>query len=176
MDSGPRIFLKIFLSFPVPPPTNYTLSFLIYKKSLKFDGGYCSRAAEEAAAFLVAAAARGIWLVADSIGIEYAGCGAVSQGWCAYVPWARKINCGVKAADGIKLSRKLSALELVELLICVAAGAGWCRNQPVRVWVDNAGSVMIWKKGYSTRCKLCTTLVKAIGTVAAGIGCVLVVE
>jgi hypothetical protein len=40
MDSGPRIFEKIFLSFPGPPPTSYTLSFFIYKKSLKFDGGY----------------------------------------------------------------------------------------------------------------------------------------
>jgi hypothetical protein len=30
------------LSFPGPPPTNYTLSFLISKKSLKIDGGYCT--------------------------------------------------------------------------------------------------------------------------------------
>jgi hypothetical protein len=37
--------------------------------------------------------------------------------------------------------------------------------------VDNIGSVRIWKKGYSTNCQLCTTLVKAIATVAAGLGC-----
>jgi hypothetical protein len=104
------------------------------------------------------------------------GVGAVSLDWWAYVPWARKINCGVKAADGKKLSRKLSALELVGPLICIAAGASWCQNRHVRVWVDNAGSVIIWKKGYSTRCELCTTLVKAISTVAAGIGCVFTVE
>jgi hypothetical protein len=41
MDSHPRIFIKIFLSFPGPPPTRYGLSFFIYKKLLKFDGGYC---------------------------------------------------------------------------------------------------------------------------------------
>jgi hypothetical protein len=99
------------------------------------------------------------------------GVGAVCLDWWAYMPWSRKINCGVKAGDGKKLSRKLSALELVGPLVCVAAGASWCRNQPVRVWVDNAGSVAIWRKGYSTRCGLCTTLVKAIATVAAGIGC-----
>jgi hypothetical protein len=39
------------------------------------------------------------------------------------------------------------------------------------VWVDNIGSVTIWQKGYSTRCELCTTLVKATATVAAAIGC-----
>jgi hypothetical protein len=42
--------------------------------------------------------------------------------------------------------------------------------------VDNFGSVQIWKKGYSTRCQLCTTLVKAIATVAAGIGCKFTIE
>ena len=32
-------------------------------------------------------------------------------------------------------------------------------------------SVFIWQKGYSTSCKLSTTIVKAISTVAASIGC-----
>jgi hypothetical protein len=99
------------------------------------------------------------------------GVGAVSGQWWAYVPWSRKINCGVKAEDGKKLSRKLSALELVGPLLCVTAGAAWCHGRPVRVWVDNIGSVTIWKKGYSTRCALCTTLVKATATVATAIGC-----
>lgn len=99
------------------------------------------------------------------------GCGAISQGWWAYVPWSRKINCGVKAADGKKLSRKLSALELVGPLVCISAGHEWCRNRHIRVWVDNFGSVKIWEKGYSTHCELCTTLVTAIGTIAAAIGC-----
>jgi hypothetical protein len=31
---------KKILSFPGPPPTSYTPSFFISKKSLKFDGGY----------------------------------------------------------------------------------------------------------------------------------------
>jgi len=99
------------------------------------------------------------------------GSGGVSGDWWYYVPWPRKINTGVKAADGKKLSRKLSALELVGPLIAVAAGADRCASQPVRVWVDNAGSVAIWKKGYSMRCQLCNTLVKATATVAAAIGC-----
>jgi hypothetical protein len=83
------------------------------------------------------------------------------------VPWSRRINCGARADDGKKLARKLSALELVGPLITVAAGYQWCRGTDLKIWVDNAGSVLIWKKGYSysTRCTLCTTMVKAIGTV-----------
>ena len=78
--------------------------------------------------------------------------------------------------DGGKLGRKLSALELVGPLICVAAGSDWCRGRPIRIWVDNAGSVLIWEKGHNNSCALCTTLVKAIATVAAGIGCRLFIE
>jgi hypothetical protein len=69
------------------------------------------------------------------------GVGAVSEDWWAYIPWPRKINCGVKAADGKKLSRKLSALELVGPLLCVTAGHQFCRGRIVRVWVDNIGAV-----------------------------------
>jgi hypothetical protein len=109
----------------------------------------------------------------DSVG---RGCGGVSGGWWFYIPWPRKINCGVKAVDGKKLSRKLSALELVGPLVCVAAAADKCRDQPVRIWVDNSGSVRIWEKGYSSSCDLCSTLVTAIATVAAAIGCRLSIE
>jgi hypothetical protein len=104
------------------------------------------------------------------------GCGGIGRGFWFFLPWPRKINCGVKFSDGKKLSRKLSALELVGPLICVAADFGRCRNKSVRIWVDNAGSVTIWQKGYSTRCGLCNTLVKAISTVAAGAGCQLEIE
>ena len=41
----------------------------------------------------------------------------------------------------------------------------------MRFWVDNAGSVFIWKKGYSTKCVLSSTLVTALDCVAAGLGC-----
>ena len=99
------------------------------------------------------------------------GTGGIGGSFWFYVPWSPRINNGVKAADGKRISRKLSALELVGPLICVSAGRQRCRRWPVRIWVDNAGSVGIWRKGYSTRCRLCTTLVSAIGRVAAAIGC-----
>jgi hypothetical protein len=40
MDFRLRILKKIFLGFPGPTQTRYTPSFLIFKKKLKFDGGY----------------------------------------------------------------------------------------------------------------------------------------
>ena len=104
------------------------------------------------------------------------GSGGVGGGFWFFVPWGRKINAGVKAEDGKKLSRKLSALELVGPLVCVAADFRACRGNPVRIWVDNAGSIAIWRKGYSSSCGLCTTLVKAIATVAAGAGCRVTVD
>jgi hypothetical protein len=55
--------------------------------------------------------------------------------------------------------------------VVVAAGYLWCRGKDLKLWVDNAGSVLIWRKGYKTRCDLCTTLVKAIGTVASALDC-----
>lgn len=98
------------------------------------------------------------------------GCGGVGHQFWFFLPWGYKINAGVKSADGKKLSRKLSALELIGPLVCLVANPDRCRSQNVRIWVDNIGSVQIWKKGYSSSCELCTTLVLALGTVAAGLG------
>lgn len=104
------------------------------------------------------------------------GSGGVSIGFWYILPWGRVINSGLRAADGKRISRKLSALELVGPLVCVAAGAQLCRGQPVRVWVDNSGSISIYKKGYSTSCALSSTLARAMTVVAAGIGCKLTVD
>ena len=104
------------------------------------------------------------------------GSGGVSQGFWYILPWGKAVNSGVRAADGKRISRKLSALELVGPLVCVAAGALLCRGQPVRVWVDNSGSISIFRKGYSSSCALSSTLARAMTVVAAGIGCRLTVD
>ena len=44
-------------------------------------------------------------------------------------------------------------------------------NTLVKIWVDNAKSVFIWKKDYSSSCLLSSTLVKALSTLAADLGC-----
>jgi len=99
------------------------------------------------------------------------GAGGVAGEWWFQVPWGSKINGGCRAEDGKKLGGKLSALELVGPLVCVAAGAHLCRGQPVNIWVDNAGSVQIWKKGYATTCQLSSCLVRAIACVADALDC-----
>ena len=102
--------------------------------------------------------------------------GGVAQGFWFYVPWSQRVNGGGRDQDGKKLGQKLSVLDLVGPLVTVAAGFDLCRGRPVRVWVDNSGSVRIWAKGYSSSCDLCTTVVKAIAAVAAAAGCRLEVE
>jgi len=99
------------------------------------------------------------------------GTGGVMGSWWYYVPWARRVNSGAWKVDGRKVGRKLSALELAGPLIVLAGGFRLCRGQAVTVWVDNAGAVQVYNKGYSRSCRLCTTIAKATATVAAGIGC-----
>ena len=104
----------------------------------------------------------------NSVGL---GVGAVTDFWWTYAPWSKAINFGHQGPNGKSLARSLSALELVGPLLTLASGFAWCKNTSVKIWVDNAGSVFIWKKGYSTSCDLSTTLVKAISYVATGLGC-----
>ena len=73
--------------------------------------------------------------------------------------------------DGKKVGRKLTALELVGPLVALAVFARECRLRPVKVWVDKAGSVGVWNKGYSNHCRLSSSVVRAISVVAAGLGC-----
>ena len=99
------------------------------------------------------------------------GCGAVAQGFWAYLPWSHAINSGRVTATGRRLDRAMSALELVGPLLTMVAGHRRWRGHCIRFWVDNSGSVGIWRKGYSTCCPLSTTLVRALNVVATGLGC-----
>ena len=99
------------------------------------------------------------------------GCGGVLGRQWFYIPWSARVNAGSWKVAGKKVGRKLSALELVGPLAGLVLFAETCRSRPLRIWVDNAGSVGVWRKGYSSYCGLCTTIVKAISVVAAGLGC-----
>ena len=110
-------------------------------------------------------AAGGSWLSPGQ------GVGAVGPTWWTYLPWSRAINSGRPTSEGKRLDRVMSALELVGPLLGLCAANQACRNTVVRFWVDNMGSVMIYKKGYSPSCPLSSALVHSIATVAAGIGC-----
>jgi len=110
----------------------------------------------------------------DAAGGSLESVGRGSGGVCGsawfYVPWSQEVNAGRCKLNGKKVSRKLSALELVGPLVFVAAMHEKFRRRAVKIFVDNAGSVGVWKKGYSNCCALCTTIVKAISTVAAAFG------
>jgi hypothetical protein len=99
------------------------------------------------------------------------GTGGVMGPWWYYIPWAKRINAGGWKVDGKKVGRKLSALELAGPLVVVAAAHQLCRGQTLQVWVDNAGAVEVFRRGYSRNCRLCTTIAKAAATVAVAIGC-----
>ena len=96
-----------------------------------------------------------------------AGCIIFPSFW-VYVPWGGRINAG-KLFEGKRLDRKLSALELVGQLIGICAGSELLRNTTAVGKVDNAGSVEIYEKGYSTSCSLSNILVKTIHQVTVGL-------
>jgi hypothetical protein len=104
------------------------------------------------------------------------GSGGAMDDWWYWYPWAKKLQHGILKHEGKKISRKLSALELIGPLIIVSTNVQQCRYRPVTVWVDNIGSVEIWRKGYSNHCTLSTTIAKAINTVATAIGCELFIR
>ena len=111
----------------------------------------------------------------DAAGGSRESAGRGSGGVCGmdwfYYPWSPGINSGSARSLGKKISRKLSALELIGPLIFMATLPDRFRLQPVRIYVDNAGSVCIWRKGYSNNCPLSSAIVRAIGCVSAGLGC-----
>ena len=88
------------------------------------------------------------------------GCAIFPSFW-VFVPWGMKINTG-KLYDGKRMDRNLSALELFGQLIGICAGSEMLRNQTAVGKLDNSGPVQIFKKGYSTSCKLSNTFVKTI--------------
>ena len=96
--------------------------------------------------------------------------GVLGEQWF-YVQWSDCINKGRWKVDGKKVGRKLTALELIGPLVSLVVFAERCRGWPVNIWVDNAGAVRIWQKGYSSWCRLSTTIVKALSSVASALGC-----
>jgi hypothetical protein len=109
-------------------------------------------------------------------GWGYGAGGVMGDRWWCYVPWGEAINQGGVFRDGVQLSSKMSAWELVGPLLVLTSGAGMLRGKSLIIQVDNAGSVAIYKKGWCTSCMLCTTLALAICEVAVAINCKLEIK
>ena len=88
-----------------------------------------------------------------------------------YVPWGKRINEGWTAYDGKNLSHKLSAWELLGPLLTLVAGGIKLTGKQEEVFVDNAGSVVMWRKGWSTVCDLYNTLLVAIHQLSTALAC-----
>ena len=88
-----------------------------------------------------------------------------------YVPWGRRINEGWTAYDGKNLSHKLSAWELLGPLLTLVCGGNILTGKQVQVYVDNSGSVTMYRKGWLTVCDLCNTLLVAIHQVSTALAC-----
>ena len=102
---------------------------------------------------------------------SWRGVGAVCQFWWVHCPWGDAINTGKPTGDGRRFDRVMSALELVGPLLALSAAARHLQGKPVRFWVDNAASVFIFNKGYSSSCHISAALATALAQVAAALGC-----
>ena len=93
-----------------------------------------------------------------------------------YVPWGKRINEGWVAYDGKSLAHKMSAWELLGPLLTLVCGGNRLTGKQVEVFVDNAGSVTMWRKGWSTVCDLCNTLLVALHQVSTALCCELFIS
>ncbi len=121
----------------------------------------------------------------DAVGLSLSragrGVGGVipKLGWWTWMPWmqwTRDLNCRKRTDKGEKVSRKMTAFELLGPLLVICSAADRLHGQPVRFWMDNVGACNVWKTGYSAACSLSTTVVKAIAMVAATLGCQVNIE
>ena len=86
-----------------------------------------------------------------------------------YVPWGRRINQGWRSYDGKSLAHKMSAWELVGPLLTVSCTGNMFSGRQVEVFVDNDGSVMMYNKGWTTKCDLCNTVLLALHQVSTAL-------
>ena len=96
------------------------------------------------------------------------GVGALLPGgeWC-YFPWPAWLKAGLPGPEGKPLNAQLQYLELCGILVAIASGPRLCMNKSLNCRMDNSSAVFTWRKGYSTRDKLSTVVVKTIYELAS---------
>ena len=93
------------------------------------------------------------------------------SGQWTWAPWARWLQAGLPGPDGRPLNAQMLTLELCGPLIALAVGGSVLRNRAVKFRMDNMSAVYTWRKGYSSKDKLASTLVKAIFDLATRLNC-----
>ena len=105
----------------------------------------------------------------DSLG---RGVGVVIMpGTWSYLPYRARINAGCLAYDGKSLAKKLSVWELVGPLMALVCAPDRLRSKQAVAFVDNDGSVCMYRKGWCTVCNLANTVLRAINLVATALHC-----
>ena len=106
-----------------------------------------------------------------------AGVGAVMPGgrWC-YFPWPAWLQAGLPGPEGTALNAQLQTLELVGPLLGMSSLPELCRNRPIVFKIDNMSAVYTWRKGYSNKDRLATTLVKALYDLSRFLNCSVFVQ
>ena len=84
------------------------------------------------------------------------------NGSWSYFPWPRWLHAGFPGSDGRALNTQLQYLELCGPLLALSCAPQLLVNAYVNFRIDNMSGVYTWRKGYSRRDPLATTLVKAI--------------
>ena len=89
----------------------------------------------------------------------------------SFIAYGLRINGPGVDETGRKLCRKMSAWELAAPLLLMCSMPERLMGGQLIIWVDNSGSVLMFKKGYSTKCNLCCTLITAIHELSVALGC-----
>lgn len=106
-----------------------------------------------------------------------AGLGVVTPvGEWAYIPWPTWLNYGGPNSDGVTFASKLSCLEMLGPLVALCMVSHRIAGEALIVYVDNQGSVDIYKRGHSTKCVYTSTIAKACHDLAWSLGATLAVE
>ena len=101
-----------------------------------------------------------------------AGLGVVlPTGDWSYFPWPRWLRAGGLASTGRPINSQLMYLELCGPLVGLAIGAAQWMNGPVVFRIDNQSGVYTWRKGYSNKDSLSSTVVKAIYDLSRHLNC-----
>ena len=87
------------------------------------------------------------------------------------VLWGKRINQGWRSYNGKSLSNAMSAWELVGPVLTLVCGGNRLTGKQLKVYVDNEGSVIMWRKGWCMPCDLCNTLMVALHQISTALAC-----
>ena len=91
-------------------------------------------------------------------------------GW-SYFPWPGWLQAGLPGPEGAALNAQLQMLELCGPILGMASHPEMCRNKAMVFRLDNMSAVYTWRKGYSNKDKLSSTLVKALYDLSRYLNC-----